>query len=441
MAEMKDSGIEWIGEIPTDWDTKAIRFLILEHFSGAWGNDEKTDSDNNRICMRIADFDYFRMQFKENIEYTIRNYTNAEIANKTLRYGDLLIEKSGGGEKTPVGRTVVYRLNNNALFANFMDCIRLKEDEYNYEFAKYVFYSLYNNGITNLYYNKTTGIQNLSMQKYLREVKLPFPTLIEQGKIADFLDEKCTEIDTLHSDIEKQIETLEEYKKSIITEAVTKGLDPDVEMKNSGIEWIGMIPKEWECKKIKYVTNLSRGIFGHRPRNDPRYYDGEYPFIQTGDVACATKVITNYSQTLNELGKKVSKEFKKGSIALTIAANVGDVSILGFNAYFPDSIMAVIPHKGINNMYFYYILSIMKSEFLRVAIINTQLNLNVERVGNLYIPITFDKNKQKEIVKYLDKKCAEIDGAIEEKKEQLETLEQYKKSLIYEYVTGKKEVK
>lgn len=252
MAEMKDSGIEWIGEIPTDWDTKAIRFLILEHFSGAWGNDEKTDSDNNRICMRIADFDYFRMQFKENAEYTIRNYTNTEIANKTLRYGDLLIEKSGGGEKTPVGRTVVYRLNNKALFANFMDCIRLKENEYNYEFAKYVFYSLYNNGITNLYYNKTTGIQNLSMQKYLREVKLPFPTLIEQGKIADFLDKKCAEIDALHTDIEKQIETLEEYKKSIITEAVTKGLDPDVEMKDSGSVYWKDIPANWKLSDIKY---------------------------------------------------------------------------------------------------------------------------------------------------------------------------------------------
>ena len=154
--------------------------------------------------------------------------------------------------------------------------------------------------------------------------KIPFPHKTIQITIADFLDEKCAEIDNLASDIEKQIEILEGYKKSIITEIVTKGLDPDVELKDSGIEWIGKIPKDWECMKIKYVATLSRGIFGHRPRNDPKYYDGKYPFIQTGDVACATKVITNYSQTLNEFGKNVSKAFKKGTIAFTLAAAGGN---------------------------------------------------------------------------------------------------------------------
>lgn len=102
--------------------------------------------------------------------------------------------------------------------------------------------------------------------------------------------------------------------------------------------------------------------------------------------------------------------------------------------------MAIIPYKEIDNVYMYYILSIMKSEFLRAAIINTQLNLNVERVGNLCIPITFNEIEQKRIVEYLDEKCTEIDGAIEDKKEQVKILERYKKTLIYEYVTGKKEV-
>ncbi|MDE6835303.1 MAG: hypothetical protein K2J39_13820, partial [Ruminococcus sp.] len=123
MYDMKDSGVEWIREIPAHWEIKPIKFIISEHFSGSWGNDEKNDS-NDRICMRIADFDYPRMRFKEKAFYTIRNYSDFEIKNKTLKYGDLLIEKSGGGDKTPVGRTVVYRLPYNAIFANFMDCIR-----------------------------------------------------------------------------------------------------------------------------------------------------------------------------------------------------------------------------------------------------------------------------------------------------------------------------
>lgn len=114
---------------------------------------------------------------------------------------------------------------------------------------------------------------------------------------------------------------------------------------------------------------------------------------------------------------------------------------MDFDSYFPDSVMAIIPNKNINNVYLYYILSVMKTEFLKVAIVNTQMNLNVERVGNVYIPITFNDSEQREIVNYLDLKCTEIDGAITDKKQQLETIEQYKKSLIYEYVTGKKEVR
>ena len=278
-------------------------------------------------------------------------------------------------------------------------------------------------------------------EEQLGAINTPVPPIEIQKRIADFLDKKCGEIDNLYSTIEKQIETLEEYKKSVIREAVTRGLNPNVEMKDSGVEWIGNIPVHWKVKKIKYSATLTRGVFGHRPRNDPKYYDGDYPFIQTGDVASANKYIETFSQTLSELGKSVSKEFKKGTIAFTLAANVGDAAILDFDSYFPDSVMAIIPNKNINNVYLYYILSVMKTEFLKVAIVNTQMNLNVERVGNVYIPITFNDSEQREIVNYLDLKCTEIDGAITDKKQQLETIEQYKKSLIYEYVTGKKEVR
>lgn len=423
MAEMKDSGIEWVGKIPEDWKVLKNKY-------------------NFELSKEIIGTKWVETQLLSLTKYGIKAINDGEQTGKVpaslstyqkVNKDDLVM--------------CLFDLDCSAVFSGISNfdgmispaykCIKCKS----HLFPKYIDYYFKTVFVDRKYKRYSKNVRfSISADEFMN-LPIIVPPMNIQNKIAEFLDSKCCEIDRLHSDIEKQIEILEEYKKSIITEAVTKGLNPDVKMKDSGIEWIGMIPKAWKCKKIKYVTTLSRGIFGHRPRNDPRYYDGKYPFIQTGDVACATKVITNYSQTLNELGKKVSKEFKKGTIALTIAANVGDVSILGFNAYFPDSIMAIIPHKGIDNMYFYYILSIMKSEFLRVAIINTQLNLNVERVGNLYIPITFDKNKQKEIVKYLDEKCAEIDGAIERKKEQLETLEQYKKSLIYEYVTGKKEVK
>ena len=125
----------------------------------------------------------------------------------------------------------------------------------------------------------------------------------------NFLDDKCSAIDNV---IIKTQESIEEYKKlkqAMITEAVTKGVRGKRPMKDSSIDWIGQVPQEWSLLKLKYITRISRGLFNHRPRNDIRFYNGKYPFIQTGDVAGANKYITTYSQTLNELGKDVSKEF------------------------------------------------------------------------------------------------------------------------------------
>ena len=266
------------------------------------------------------------------------------------------------------------------------------------------------------------------------------PSIIEQTQIVNFLDAKCSDINAMLSKTRASIEEYKKLKQAVITQAVTKGVRGEREMKDSGVEWIGEIPKEWVCEKIKYATSISRGLFNHRPRNDERYYNGKYPFIQTGDVANATKYIVSYSQTLNELGKSVSKEFPKGTLTMTIAANVGDVAILNFDAYFPDSVVGFIPNKNIRTLYLFYVFSAMKDEFTRTAIKSTQLNLNIDRVKETFIPVTLDSNEQCEIENYLESKCAEIDGLIAKKEQLVKELESYKKSLIYEVVTGKREV-
>ena len=152
--------------------------------------------------------------------------------------------------------------------------------------------------------------------------------------------------------------------------------------KPSGIDWLGEIPQHWEIKRVKDIFHLERGKFTHRPRNDERMYEnGIYPFIQTGDVAKAEKYIIEYRQVLNDNGIRVSRKFKKGTLVMTIAANIGDVALLGFDAYFPDSLVAF--NTKFNTSYFFYLLKITKNELDTVKVTNTQDNLNLERLNSL----------------------------------------------------------
>lgn len=274
----------------------------------------------------------------------------------------------------------------------------------------------------------------------LRAYEIPVAPYSVQQRIVERIQSDEKKVDTLIANVQAQIEKLKAYKQSVITEVVTKGLDPTVPMKKSGIDWIGEIPEEWDLIKLKYITHISRGLFNHRPRNDPQLYDGPYPFIQTGDVARAQKYITTYSQTLNERGIGVSKQFPKGTMTMTIAANVGDVAILGFDAYFPDSVVGFTVKSGFDEDYVYYLFQALKESFIRASIVSTQLNLNIERSKEIVVSVTYDVQEQKEITAYLENKCEQIDRLIAIKQSKIEKLEQYKRSLIYEYVTGKKEV-
>ncbi len=194
----------------------------------------------------------------------------------------------------------------------------------------------------------------------------------------------------------------------MISHAVTKGLNPDAPMKDSGVEWLGEVPERWVIKSYRYACKIYRGKFGHRPRNDPAFYDGEYPFIQTGDVARAGKYIKDYKQTLNEKGVGVSQKFPVGTLMMAIAANIGDTAILGFEAYAPDSVVGFKPKVDIDLEFLRYSFMAALPALEQTSTQSTQANLNVDRIGAVQASFP-SVSEQKEIVAYLDSLLEQYD--------------------------------
>ena len=420
---MKDSGIEWIGEIPEGWEIKYFVQLFSQVKNKNIGLREKNLLSLSYGKIKQKSIETVGGLLPDNFE----GYNIIDSNDIVLRLTDLQNDQ----HSLRVGLS-----HERGIITSAYCSIRVRGAES----PNYLYYYLHTFDIAKGFYGMGSGVRQGLNWDGLKYIKILLPPQHEQDRISIFLNQKTLEIDSMLS---KTISSIEEYKKlkqAVITQAVTKGVRGEREMKNSGVEWIGEIPKEWVCEKIKYATSISRGLFNHRPRNDERYYNGKYPFIQTGDVANATKYIVSYSQTLNELGKSVSKEFPKGTLTMTIAANVGDVAILNFDAYFPDSVVGFVPNKNIRTLYLFYVFSAMKDEFIRTAIKSTQLNLNIDRVKETFIPVTLNVNEQCEIENYLESKCAEIDELIAKKEQLVKELESYKKSLIYEVVTGKREV-
>lgn len=219
-AKMKDSGVEWIGEIPEDWVKITMKRIFRERVAGSWGEDENKGSQNT-FCLRIADFDYSKLKFIDKQQYTIRSYTKKEIERKKLKIGDLLIEKSGGGEKTPVGRVVMFDLClKNAMYANFMEKLCVREITIP-EYVNYLLSAFYANGMVWPYIKATTGIQNFDITNFLSKEFVFIPNLTTQNEIVYYLKNRISKIDDFILKCNKQISLLQERKQIIINDVVT----------------------------------------------------------------------------------------------------------------------------------------------------------------------------------------------------------------------------
>lgn len=419
---MKDSGIEWIGEIPEGWEVHRMKSCISQRDGGAWG-DEATGETGDCICLRIADFDYEHFRFTDSNNLTIRHYASPIIKKLLLQKNDILIEKSGGGEKTPVGRTVLFDKEYPALFANFMDRLRCS-DFILPQYLQYVFVTFYKNRYTQNYIKQTTGIQNLDLSSMLADEFVPVPNLNEQKLIVCYLESKCSIIDNLLSKTRSSIEEYKKLKQALITQAVTTLNCPNV--------------------KLKYLMD----IIVDCPHETPIYtFTGNYLVIRTSDQSLASLRCDEYMYRLDEA------EYKKRTRRLTLDKDdivYGREGSWGLACLVPQSNKYCLGQRvmqfrcNTRLLYPKYAMYALNSETVYMqgaldTIGSTAPHVNISTICNYLLPVPA-LTEQKEITNYLDAKCAEIDGLIAKKEQLVKELESYKKSLIYEVVTGKREV-
>lgn len=425
---MKSSGVDWIGDIPTSWKCSKVKF----YFSLVNGSTPES-----------SDYDYW--------DGDIKWITPADMSDTgTISQGERFITKYGynscGTTLLPVGSIVISsrapigKINiTTAELCTNQGCkslIRNADNRY--------FYYLFLAGQNELSL-LGRGTTFLELSTYdLNEFGIVIPAEDEQKAIADFLDKECAQVDSINADLEKQIALLQKYKKSLITETVTKGLDKSVPMKDSRVEWTSKIPCHWEIKRFKYLCEyITDGS-----HFSPETTDEGYPYITAADVKgvgldydAAKKISQQDFISLQKAGCQP----RKGDVLLVKdGATTGRIGMVTSEK--PCVVLSSVAIlRAPDNMDARYLRYLMESDFVQAQIQASMAGSAMPRtvlskIIN-YWGITCSKEEQKEICDFLDRKCGYIETVIETKQVQQSTIQQHKKSLIYEYVTGKKRVK
>lgn len=417
MHQMKNSGIEWVGNIPDNWEKKRIATFyrlrnekvsdkqypplsvtkkgVLPQLETA----AKSDDGDNRKLVKKGDF---------------------AINSRSDRRGSCGISDFDGSVSL-INIVLEPRGEANNRYYNWL----FHTEQFADEFYKW------GNGIVDDLW--TTRWQNM------KRITIPMPPIEEQRKIAEFLDEKCGEIDALIADIKTQIESLEQYKRSVICEAVTKGLNPSAEMKDSGIEWLGRQPANWKHFKGKYLfaQRNEKGNNVELQLLSPTQNYGVIPQSKYEELSGMSAVKLNEKINLQAL-----KTIHKGDFCISLRSFQGGFEYSEYEGVVSPAYQVFYAIAPIYNNFYKYLFK--EKSFIEVMnsytiSLRDGKNIAFSDFGNTYLPYP-PIEEQKQIADYLDNKCAQIEELKTAKQLQIETLEAYKKSIIYEYVTGKKEV-
>lgn len=417
MREMKDSGMSWVGNIPSHWDIGRIdSFYTLR-------NTKVSDKDYPPLSVTMKGI-------MPQLETAAK--TNAHDDRKLVKKGDFAINSRSDRR----GSCGISEYDGSVSLIN---TILAPKGEMHPKYFDWLFHTVQ---FADEFYKWGHGIvDDLWTTNYqdMKKINIPVPPIKEQKIIADFLDAKCTEIDALSADIQSEIDTLQEYKRSVITEAVTKGLDKNAPMKDSGTDWLGVIPKHWDTKKGKYVfvQKNDKGNSKSLVLLSPTQNYGVIPQDLYEELSGFSAVKLNEKTDFNSL-----KTVHKGAFVISLRSFQGGFEYSEYEGVVSPAYQVFYPSIPVYDAYYKYLFKtqvfIDKMNSYTMSLRDGK-NIAFADFGKTYIPIP-PMNEQKIIANKLDGICSSLNEIIKEKQDQLEILSEYKKTVIYEYVTGKKEV-
>ena len=433
MRETKDSGIEWIGQIPKDWEINKIKYM----FSNAKG---LPITKENLIDEGLPVISYGQIHSKINngtdigknlLRFVNENYSikypQCNISENDFVFADTSEDYDGCGN-------CVFKRDNSKVFAGYHTIILhslLKRDN---RFLAYLFKTdIWRKQIR----EKVSGVKVFSItQKTLMNCKVILPEYSEEKIIADYLDSKCSEIDATAEDIQKEISLLEDYKKAVITEAVTKGLNPDAEMKDSGVKWLPKIPKHWKVIPSKYLfanSDIRRQTGDEQLTASQKYgiiTQKNYTAKENAQVVLATQGLEKW------------KHVEPNDFIISLRSFQGGLEMSDITGCITWHYVVLKAQKKVYHKYYKWLFKSARYINALQGTCNFIRDGQDLRFSNFALVPLFELplEEQQQIADYLDTKCSEIDTLIADKKRQVDILADYKKSLIYEYVTGKKEV-
>lgn len=432
---MKDSGIDWLGQIPADWLCRKLKTILVANDGGIWGNDP-VGNESDKVVIRSTEQ---TVDGKWSIDKpATRNLSSIDYSKARIEKDDLLITKSSGSD-LHIGKTTLaddYFINHECYFSNFLQRIRCSG--YSPKLLWYLFNSPIIRAQCVYLQNSTSGLGNINAD-IIGNLYIPVPPLDEQQRIANFLDDECARIDSIVENTRASIEEYKKLKQAIITRAVTKGIRPNRPMKDSGIEWIGDIPSDWEIVPINHLCSYNDEVL---PENTVP--DFIFDYIEIGSVEFGKGIIEMQRVRFADAPSRARRIVHENDIIvstvrtyLKAVASIprSDIPLIASTGF------VVIRPRDVNPIFLRYAIlsnttiSMIESNSVGIS----YPAINASQVVRFKIPVP-SLDEQEEIAHSLDEKTAAIDSLIAKKGRLVTELESLKKSLIFEYATGKKEV-